>query len=118
MPPETIMAYDERLFERVSDVLERKPGWSERNQFGGRVYVLNGQAFVGVVEGGLIALCDADSLRKHLELKHCSAFAHGGKKQPGWVLVSRDALKTAKQLSRWVEASYAFAQTLKPAKKS
>ncbi|MCC7508982.1 MAG: TfoX/Sxy family protein [Planctomycetes bacterium] len=111
------MAYDERLFERVKDVLERKPGWTEKNLFGGRVYVLNGHPFIGAVDDGLIALCDEDSRKKHLELKHCSAFTHAGKAQPGWVLVSMEALKTAKQLSRWVEASFTHAQTLKaPAK--
>lgn len=111
------MAYDERLFERVRDVLERKPGWSEKNLFGGRVYVLNGNPFIGAVDDGLIVLCDDDSLRRHLELKHCSAFAWKGKNQPGWVLVNMEALKTAKQLSRWIESGYAFASTLKPAKK-
>lgn len=111
------MAYDERLFERIRDVLERKPGWTEKNQFGGRVYVLNGRPFIGAVEGGLIALCDKDSMKKHLELKHCTQFATNGKAQAGLVLVNMEALKTAKQLSRWVEASYLYANSLKPAKK-
>lgn len=111
------MAYDERLFERVRDVLERKPGWTEKSMFGGKVYVLNGHPFIGAVEGGLIALCDGATLKKHLELKHCSAFTQKGKPLAGWVLVSMEALKTAKQLSRWVEASFAHAQALKPAKK-
>lgn len=111
------MGYDERLLERVRDVLERKPGWTEKSLYGGRVYVLNGHPFIGAVDDGLIALCDAESLRKHLELKHCSAFTQKGKALPGWVLVSMEALKTAKQLSRWVEASFAHAQTLKAPKK-
>lgn len=111
------MAYDERLFERVRDVLERKPGWSEKNLYGGRVYVLNGHPFIGAVDDGLIVRCDADSLRRHLELKHCSTFGWKGKQQPGWVLVNMEALKTAKQLSRWVEAGYALAAVRKPAKK-
>jgi hypothetical protein len=113
MRAETNMAYDERLFERIRDVLERKSGWSEKNQFGGRVYVLNGRPFIGAVEGGLIALCDKDSLKKHLELRHCTPFNHKGKEQKGWVLVNMEALKTAKQLSRWVEASFAHAEGLK-----
>ncbi|MBZ0136920.1 MAG: TfoX/Sxy family protein [Planctomycetes bacterium] len=109
------MSYDERLFERMRDVLERKEGWTEKNLFGGRVYQVNGKPFIGAVEGGLIALCPEDALRKHLELKHCAPFKHGGKEQTGWVLVSMDALKTAKQLSRWVESSFAHASALGPA---
>lgn len=116
MRVETVMSYDERLFERMRDALERKEGWTEKNLFGGRVYVVNGHPFIGAVEDGLIALCPDDALSKHLELKHCSTFEHSGKTQPGWVLVSMDALKTAKQLSRWVEASYTHANSLKPAK--
>ena len=112
------MTYDARLFERVLDSLERKQGWSEKTLYGGRVCVVNGRPFVGAIDGGLIALCSQDALVKHLELKHCAPFEYGGKKQPGWVKVSMDALKTAKQLSRWVEASYTYAGTLsKPKKK-
>jgi hypothetical protein len=110
------MTYDERLFERMLDALERKEGWSEKDLYGGRVCVVNGRPFIGAIEGGLIALCTEDALRKHLELKHCAPFEWAGKPQPGWVKVSMDALKTAKQLSRWVEASYTYAGTLAPAK--
>lgn len=110
------MPYDERLFERMLDALERKEGWSEKNMFGGRVCVVNGHPFVGAVDGGLIALCTEEALKKHLELKHCTQFADKGKAQRGWVKVSMDALKTAKQLSRWVDASFTYASTLAPAK--
>lgn len=110
------MAYDDRLFERMLDALERKEGWSEKKLFGGRVCVVNGRPFVGAIDGGLIALCTDEALRKHLELKHCAPFEWEGKLQPGWVKVSMDALKTAKQLSRWVEAGYAQAVAMAPAR--
>jgi hypothetical protein len=110
------MAYDDRLFERMLDALERKEGWTEKNLYGGRVCVVNGRPFIGAIEGGLIALCTQEALQKHLELKHCTPFEWEGKSQPGWVKVSMDALKTAKQLSRWVESGYAQAQALAPAK--
>ncbi|MCA8910326.1 MAG: TfoX/Sxy family protein [Planctomycetes bacterium] len=111
------MGYDERLFERMLDALERKDGWSEKNLYGGRVCVVNGHPFIGAVDGGLIALCTEDALRKHLELKHCTPFQFDGKEQKGWVKVSMDALKTAKQLSRWVDASFTHASTLSPARR-
>jgi hypothetical protein len=110
------MPYDERLFERMLDALERKEGWSEKNMFGGRVCVVNGHPFVGAVDGGLIALCTPEALKKHLELKHCTQFAQDGTEQEGWVKVSMDALKTAKQLSRWVDASFTHAAGLAPPK--
>jgi hypothetical protein len=111
-----VMGYDARLFERMRDALERKQGWSERDQFGGRVYVLNGNAFLGAVEDGLIALCGADACGRHLQMRHCAPFVWRGKGLPDWVLVDMSALKTAKQLSRWVEASYSHASELPPAK--
>ncbi|MBE7493040.1 MAG: TfoX/Sxy family protein [Planctomycetes bacterium] len=108
------MPYDPRLFERVLDVLARKDGWTEKAMFGGRVCVRNGHPFIGTLDDGVIALCDEPTRQKHLTLKHCSAFVHGGRELPGWVKVSLEALKTAKQLSRWVEASYALAGALPP----
>jgi hypothetical protein len=111
-----LMGYDARLFERMRDVLERKTGWSERDQYGGRVYVLNGRAFLGAVDDGLIVLCDDDTRERHLQLRHCAPFVWARKDQPGWVLVDMSALKTAKQLSRWVEASYSHASELPPAR--
>lgn len=112
------MGYDPRLFERVLDALARKDGWSEKEMFGGRVCVRNGHPFIGTLSDGVIALCDEESRARHLALKHCSPFLHGGKELTGWVKVSLEALKTAKQLSRWVEASYALAGNLAPAKKA
>lgn len=108
------MGYDPRLYERIKDALMRKTGWTERDALGGRTCVLNGNDFVGAVDDGLIALCDNDSLQKHLALKHCSAFNFKGATLPNWVKVSMDALKTAKQLSRWVEAAFAYASALPP----
>ncbi len=110
------MSYDPRLFERIKDALARKTDWSEKDALGGRVCVVNGREFIGAVEDGLISLCDDESLQRHLALKHCSTFSYKNKVQKGWVKVSMDALKTAKQLSRWVEASYNYASTL-PGKK-
>ncbi len=113
------MGYDPRLFERIKDALMRKTGWSEKDALGGRICVVNGHNFVGCVDDGLIALCDSDALQKHLALKHCSPFVYKGVTQENWVKVSMDALKTAKQLSRWVEASFTYASALPPpAKKS
>lgn len=108
------MGYDPRLFERVQDALARKDGWTEKDMFGGRVCIRNGRPFVGTLSDGVIALCDAASREKHLQLKHCSPFIINGKEQAEWIKVSLDALKTAKQLSRWVEASYNLAGTLPP----
>jgi hypothetical protein len=110
------MGYDPRLFERVLDALARKEGWTEKDMYGGRVCIRNGRPFIGTLDDGVIALCDDDSRAKHLVLKHCSPFMVNGKEQSGWVKVALDALKTAKQLSRWVEASYSLASTLPPPK--
>lgn len=107
------MLFDERLFERIQDALARKEGVTDRVKLGAHMCVVNGHDFVGATNDGLVALCDEESLKKHLALKHCSPYAHSGKVQPGWVKVSMDALKTAKQLSRWVESSYTYALTLK-----
>ena len=52
------MGYDERLFERMLDALERKEGWSEKNQFGGRVCVVKGRPFIGAVDGAAEAVGD------------------------------------------------------------
>jgi hypothetical protein len=110
------MGHDPRLFERVQDALARKDGWTEKDMYGGRVCIRNGRPFFGTLIDGVIALCDDGSREKHLQLKHCSPFLINGKEQPGWVKVSMDALKTAKQLSRWVESSYTLAGTMAPPK--
>src|SRR5690606_7314153 len=95
-----------------------KAGWTEKNLYGGRVCLVNGRPFVGAVDGGLIALCPDDALAKHLELKHCTPFTQDGKALPGWVKVNMEALKTAKQLSRWVDASFQHAAAMQAAPKA
>lgn len=104
------MGYDERLFERITDALERKDDWTEKDMFGGRVCLTGGIPFIGVVEGGIVALTPENARSKHLELRHCSPFIYRGKELTEWTHVSMEALKTAKQLSRWVDAAYNYAR--------
>lgn len=111
------MSYDERLFERMTDSLARKQGWTEKNLYGGRVCVVNGYPFIGALADGIIALCEPEVLKKHLVLRHCTQFEYRGKTQKDWVKVSLEALKTAKQLSRWADASFNLATSRKPPRK-
>jgi hypothetical protein len=108
------MSYDTRLMERTREALHRRPGWTEKDFHGGRVCVLRGRPFLGVVPAGLVVRCDEDARAKFLALNHCSTFAPDGRALPGWVTVNREALKTVKQLSRWVEVAWAHAEAATP----
>ena len=43
------MAYDERLAERIRDVINARPGVVERKMFGGMGWMINGNMAVGVM---------------------------------------------------------------------
>jgi TfoX/Sxy family transcriptional regulator of competence genes len=43
------MAYDERLAERIREVIQARPGVTERKMFGGLGFMLNGNMACGVM---------------------------------------------------------------------
>jgi hypothetical protein len=109
------MGYDNKLAERVRTLLESKPGYNEKNMFGGVCFLLRGNMACGVLNDDLIVRVGPEKYKEALQMRHTRQFDITGRPMKGWVMVSAEGHKKKKDLVDWVERGAAFALSL-PAK--
>ena len=109
------MAYDERLAERIRDVVHGHPGISERKMFGGLAFLLNGNMAVAAgSKGALMVRVDADDAQGLLGAPGVERMEMGGRRLKGWLLVASEALSDDAELRRWVSHGLDYAAGLDP----
>lgn len=108
------MAYDERLADRVRDLIGDRPGLAEKKMFGGLAFLLNGNMACGVHGEELIVRLSADASDAALAEPATRVFDLSGRPMKGWILVGTQGCATKKELKRWVDRGVAHAGTLPP----
>lgn len=109
------MPHDVRLAERVRRLVRGRRGLSEKEQFGGVAFLVNGNVACGVIADGLLVRVGPERHDEAMKIKGAGLFSLTGRPSKGWILVDPAALKATSALKRWVELGWAFAGTL-PAK--
>ncbi len=108
------MAYDERLADRIRDLLKSQSGISERKMFGGLAFMHQGHMICGVVKDELMVRVGADRYEDALARPHARPMDFSGRPMRGMVFVAAGGLRQTAALRLWVEQSLAFARTLPP----
>jgi len=111
------VAYDERLADRVRDLLAGDPALSERKMFGGLAFMLDGNMCCGIVGDRLMLRLGADRAEKALERANVHPMDFTGRPMTGMVFVAPEGLR-GKALRTWVEQATGFARTLPPKRPS
>ena len=109
------MAYDERLADRVREVLALRGDVSERRMFGGIAFMLGGNMACGVLGEELIVRVGPDEYERALAEPHAREFDFTGRPTRGMVVVGTAGIEAEEALAGWVDAGADFAATL-PAK--
>lgn len=107
------MAYDERLADRVREIMLGEPGLSERKMFGGLAFMLDGHMCCGIVGNELMLRLGADGAKKALEAAHVRPMDFTGRPMAGMVYVARRGL-SGDALNHWLDQAAAFVRTLPP----
>ena len=108
------MPYDERLAERIRDVLASEPDLVEQRMFGGLAFLVGGNlAVVASGRGPLMVRVGADAAAE-LVGDGVERVAMGARTMQGWVDVDLAKLARRTQLERWVGRGVAFARSLPP----
>jgi TfoX/Sxy family transcriptional regulator of competence genes len=105
------VAYDERLAERIRDLVADLPDVDEKKMFGGLAFLVGGaMAAVASRDGGFFVGCDPDEGDRLLAAGKASPMVMRGKAMRGWLRVDADAVRTARQLRSWIDRGVAAAR--------
>ena len=108
------MAYDEKLADRVREVLKRRRGVTERKMFGGLSFLVNGNMCCGIVGDDLMVRVGPDAYETALKKKGARPMDFTGRAMKGMVYVDRSGHGRATGLKSWVEQGLAFGRSLPP----
>jgi TfoX/Sxy family transcriptional regulator of competence genes len=110
------MAYDERLVERLRQVLATRDKVTEKKMFGGVAFLLDGKMFVGVNVGDLMVRVGADNYERALARPHARPMDFTGRPLTGYVYVAEAGYRGA-GLARWANEAADFVETIPAARK-
>jgi TfoX/Sxy family transcriptional regulator of competence genes len=111
------MAYDEHLADRIRAMLEDEAGLTEKKMFGGLAFLIGGNMAVAASgQGGLLVRADPATSDTLLTSAGARLMEMGGRQMQGWLRVDTDAVRTKRQLERWVRVGAGYARSL-PAKR-
>ena len=107
------MAYDEHLAARIRALIEDEPDLTEKKMFGGLAFLIGGNMAVATSgQGGLLVRADPETSDDLLASKGVQPMEMGGRQMQGWLRVEDDAVRTKRQLERWVRVGVGYARTL------
>ena len=111
------MAYDERLAERIRELLAGEPGLTEQKMFGGLAFLIGGNMAVAASgQGGLLVRADPEHSDTLVETTDARLMEMRGRKMRGWLRVASEDVRTKRELARWVDLGASYARSL-PAKR-
>ena len=106
------MAYSEELAERIRDVIDARPGVTERKMFGGIAWMVNGNMACGIIGEDLMVRLDRDDAETALAEEHVGPMDFTGRPMRGFITVEAEGVETDTDLGRWVDAGADFAESL------
>lgn len=112
------MAYDEKLADRVREIIAAKEeNIEEKKMFGGLCFIVNGKMCVGVQLQNLMLRIAPDKFEEALEKEGCRSMQFGGRTMTGFVYVDESALNTKKKLETWLQLPLDYNKFAKATKK-
>ena len=110
------MAYDEKLAERIRELLAGESDLTEKKMFGGLAFLIGGNMAVGASgQGGILVRADPLEADRLVKTSDAHLMEMRGRQIPGWLRVDPEHLRTKPELAKWVDLGAAYARSL-PAK--
>ena len=112
------MAYDEKLAERVRNILGKKNiSFEEKKMMGGLCFMVDDKMCLGVQDSKIMARIDPDIYESSLTKPGCKVMDFTGKPMRGYVYVEDEEIKKESDLSGWVKLCLDFNPKAKSSKK-
>ncbi|HEX2239884.1 MAG TPA: TfoX/Sxy family protein [Actinomycetota bacterium] len=113
----TDMAYDEKLGDRLREIVAESGDFTERKMFGGLAFMVKGHMCCGVIKEDMVVRVDPERSEQLLKDKSARPMDFSGKPMKGFLYIAPAGLRTEKQLRRWVDEGLSFVATLPPKSK-
>jgi TfoX/Sxy family transcriptional regulator of competence genes len=111
------MAYNEKLADRIREVLASVPTTTEKNMFGGVCFMVNNKMCVGVVKDEMMCRINPALQDMVLERAGCRIMDFTGRPMKGYVFISEEGMKSKKDFMYWINLSLVFNKLAKASKK-
>ncbi|HEV3227234.1 MAG TPA: TfoX/Sxy family protein [Acidimicrobiales bacterium] len=107
------MAYDEKLAERIRDLMAEQPDLTEKKMFGGLAFLIAGNMAVAASgQGGLMVRVDPAEGDKLIATTLARPMEMRGRSMSGWLRLDSDDVRLKRQLEKWVTMGVGYAKTL------
>ena len=111
------MAYDEKLAERIRELMAGERGLREQKMFGGLAFLIGGNmAIAASGQGGLLVHVDPEESDRLVASTNAYVMEMRGKSMRGWLRVDAEDVRTKRELAKWVERGTGYARSLPPKK--
>jgi TfoX/Sxy family transcriptional regulator of competence genes len=109
------VAYDEKLADRIRELIGSDPGLTEKKMFGGLAFLIGGNMAVAASgQGGALVRVDPARSDTLVATTNARLMEMRGRQMQGWLRVDPEDLRTKRQLAKWVELGTAYARALPP----
>ena len=107
------MAYDEKLAERIRELLGDESDVTEKKMFGGLAFLIGGNMAVAASgQGGVLVRVDPAQSDKLVATTNARPMEMRGRQMQGWLRVAADNVRTKRQLGKWVNLGTTYARSL------
>lgn len=111
------MAYNEKLAERIRELLSFSKKVEEKKMMGGLTFMVNDKMCVGIIKDELMARIDPEMQESALKKKGCRIMDFTGRPMKGYVMINHDGMGTKKDLEWWINLALDFNKKAKSSKK-
>ena len=111
------MAYNEKLANRVREILSPKSKVEEKKMIGGLTFMVNNKMCVGISGDDLMARIDPEIYEEVLNKKGCREMDITGRPMKGFVFIDEEGTKSKMDLEFWIALALEYNKKAKPSKK-
>jgi TfoX/Sxy family transcriptional regulator of competence genes len=111
------MAYDEKLANRIRELLLNKRSVEEKKMMGGLTFMVNNKMCVGILKDDLMARIDPEVYESALERRGCREMDFTGRPMKGFVFIDPEGTKSKKDLEFWIKLALDYNKRAKASKK-
>lgn len=111
------MAYNERLADRVRELLEDRDDVTEKAMFSGICFMVDDKMCICVTSTGLLCRIGETLANEKLEEGNCTQMINNGRAMKDFVYVDDVEVETAESLNYWVAHCLEFNPLAKSSRK-